>query len=273
MNPEQDEIGFGDEPDYDSRPPDAKEAQAVDDVRAYIETNRDRVFCSRQIEVYFEATYFHWITHRALRLLAEEGTIKLEQRRLAHGAPINVLWDRRNRYVARPVNELLRLVGAYSEPDFTAALGNTGELLVGDGFARFGFAQRGRNVREYKGLVSNTTLHNLDFIFERDGREYGVEVKNTLSYINDKELRTKIALCSRLQLIPVFVVRAMPRIWISKVASVGGFTLVLRYQLYPLSHRSLARTVRETLGLPVDAPKALFDGTMRRFEDWHTARL
>ena len=272
MDAERHESDFDEASDYDSRPPDAKEAQAVEQVRAYFEENSERVFCSRQIEVHFEGTYFHWITHRALKLLAEEGAIKLQQRTLAHGAPINILWHRRNRYVERQAKDLIRLVESYSEPDFTAALGNTGELLVGDGFARFGFAQRGRNVREYKGRVGNT-LHNLDFILERDGREYGVEVKNTLPYINDKELRIKIALCRKLEIFPLFVVRAMPRIWIGDVAAVGGFTLVLRHQLYPLSHRALAQRVREELGLPVDAPRALFDGTMQRFEAWHTAKL
>jgi hypothetical protein len=256
----------------EGRPPDAVELEAVDALRGYFEANQERVFSQRQVEVEFEGRYFHWITQRALKVLAEEGAIVLEKRTLSHGAPINFVWHRSNRYTRRQVKEILCLVEQYSHPDFTAALGNTGELLVGDGFARFGFVQRGRNTREFGGRKWIESAHDLDFLFERDGRVYGVEVKNTLPYIQDRELDTKVRLCAHLRVIPVFVVRAMPRIWVVEVARRGGFTLVLRHQLYPLSHKRLALEVRATLGLPVDAPRALYDGTMQRFVSWHDAR-
>ena len=124
------------------RPPDHVEAQAVVELRTFFETNR-RVFSSRQVQVLFEGTYFHWITLRALKILADEGSIRLEKRTLSYGAPINFVWHRSNRYNRREINEIQRLVERYSDPEFTAALGNTGELLVSDGFGRFGFVQRG----------------------------------------------------------------------------------------------------------------------------------
>ncbi len=268
-----DYLDYADYPDEELRPPDLTEGQAVDALRDYFEANVDRVYSSRQLEVFFEDRYFHWITHRAIKLLSEEGTVRLEQRMLSYGAPINLVWHRKNRYVRRPAKEVIRLVEAYSHPDFTAALGNTGELLVSDGFGRFGFNQRGRNAQEYGGRRWTSSAHNLDFIFERDGRSYGVEVKNTLPYIHDRELGIKLEMCDHLSLIPLFVVRAMPAIWISDVSRRGGFTLVLKHQLYPLSHKTFADEVRKELGLPVDAPKALFDGTIRRFERWHLGRL
>jgi len=219
--------------------------------------------------VAFEDQYFHWITHRALKVLAGEGSVIMEQRTLAFGGPINFVWHRSNRYTRRQVAEVQALVERYSHPDFTAALGNTGELLVSDGFGRFGFLQRGRNVREFGGRRWIETDHNLDFVFERDARMYGVEVKNTLPYIRDDELEVKVRLCEFLGVVPVFVVRVMPRIWIQDVARRGGFTLVLKYQLYPVSHKALAAEVRGRLGLPVDAPRALYDGTIQRFVNWH----
>lgn len=261
------------EPEEDDREPDPVEKDAVDSLRAFFDVNRDRVFCSRHIEVAFEDRFFHWITHRVLKILASEGSIILEQRRLSYGAPINVVWDRRNRYTRRPIKEALALVEQYSHPDFTVALGNTGELLVSDGFGRFGFAQKGRHVREFGRKRWIKTEHNLDFVFERDGRAYGLEVKNTLPYIHDSELATKLEMCAFLDLIPVFVVRAMPRIWIQDVAGLGGFTLMLRFHLYPLSHKRLADKVKAELGLPVDAPRALYDGTMQRFVGWHERQV
>ncbi len=256
----------------DDRPPDLVEGKAVDELRAFFEVNR-QAFSSRQVEVAFEGKYFHWITHRALKILAEEGTIRLEQDTLSYGAPINFVWHRSNRYNRREIKEIKRLVERYSHQEFTAALGNTGELLVSDGFSRFGFLQRGRETRVNGDRRWTKTEHNLDFLFERDGRVYGIEVKNTLPYINDKEFRIKLAICNHLQIFPVFVVRAMPRVWVQDVVKRGGFALVLRYQLYPLSHKSFADEVRTRLGLPVDAPRALYDGTMQRFVSWHERQL
>lgn len=211
-----------DEFEEDIRPPDPVEGEAVEELRAFFEANRE-VFSSRQIQVLFEKKYFHWITLRALKILADEGTIRSEQRNLSYGAPIGFVWHKTNRYNRREIKEILSLVERYSDHEFTAALGNTGELLVSDGFGRFGFVQRGREAKSFQGREWTRTEHNLDFLFERDGRVYGVEVKNTLPYIDDKELRIKLEICDHLQVRPLFVVRAMPRIWIQEVVRQGGF--------------------------------------------------
>ena len=72
---------------------------------------------------------------------------------------------------------------------------------------------------------------------------------------------------------PVFVVRMLPKVWIKEIVESGGFALILKHQLYPWSHRDLARRIRQELHLPVDAPRALEDGTMERFSRWHRERL
>ncbi|MFL5381912.1 MAG: hypothetical protein ACJ8GN_05300 [Longimicrobiaceae bacterium] len=264
---------YGDYPEFTYRGSDPYEEQAVDALRAHFEANRERVFSSRQIEVQFEARYFHWITHRALKVLEAGRIIEIEQRKLSYGAPVNLVWHRSNRYTRRQVKEVVDLIEKYSHPDFTAALGNTGELLVSDGFARFGFVQRGRNTREFGEKRWTRSAHNLDFIVERDGRVYGIEVKNTLPYIDDREFFAKLELCEFLGILPLFVVRAMPAIWTQEVVRRRGFVLQLKYHLYPLSHKSLADRVREVLGIPADAPRALYDGTMQRFVSWHERQL
>jgi len=264
---------YEDYPDDDQRGPDRYEEKAVEALRAHFESNREHVYSSRQIEIQYEGRFFHWITHRALKILEAERLIEIEQRTLSYGAPVNLVWHRSNRYTRRQVKEVLELIEQYSHPNFTAALGNTGELLVSDGFARFGFVQRGRNARQFEGKRWTRSDHNLDFIVERDARAYGIEVKNTLPYIGDKELFVKLELCEFLGILPLFVVRAMPAIWTSEVVRRGGFVLQLRYHLYPLSHKSLADRVKDTLGIPADAPRALYDGTMQRFVSWHERQL
>jgi hypothetical protein len=87
--------------------------------------------------------------------------------------------------------------------------------------------------------------------------------------MNYDELQTKLELCDTLGIRPVFAVRMLPKSWVNEVVRAGGFALIMKYQLYPWTHRELARRVREGLGLPVDAPRALADGTVGRFLSWH----
>ena len=201
----------------EERPPDLREAAAREEIIAFFEENRDGVFSSRQVEVHFEARFFHWITHRVLNDLKAGGQLGGEATSLEGGVPLNVFWHKSNRYTRRKLRTLVDVIQRYSDPTFTAALGNTGELLVSDGFGRFEFVQRGRNTREFEGRRWEESEHDLDFIFARDERVYGVEVKNTLPYINDREMRLKVRLCAHLGITPLFVVRAMPAIWIGEI--------------------------------------------------------
>lgn len=82
-------------------------------------------------------------------------------------------------------------------------------------------------------------------------------------------MKAKVALCRYLGLRPLMVARMLPKAWIKEVIDAGGFALIMKWQLYPYTHKELARRVKADLGLPVDAPKALEDGTMARFAKWH----
>lgn len=144
--------------------------------------------------------------------------------------------------------------------------------MVHAGFSRCRFLLIGEEVNKLDG-ISGQTGHDLDFVFERDGIRYGVEVKNTLGYPDHDELLLKTELALHLGLRPVFVVRMIPKSWIYEVVQKGGFVLILKYQLYPWTERDVADRVREKLGLPVDAPKKLFPQTMQRFVDWHESGL
>lgn len=255
--------------DEDERPSDPSQERAVEELRAFFEESRDRVFFSRQVEVLHEREYFHWISNRAVRTLKELGVIAGERREIANGGSIHLLWHRSLRYYRRPAARLVKLVEAYADPNIGAALGLQGEALVLEGFAREQFLLHGRNTRTHEGRTGAEGRYDLDFIFSRDGRAYGVEVKNTLGYMEHGELRAKLGLCAELGIRPVIAARMLPKSWIKEIVDAGGFALVLGHQLYPWSHRDLAQTVKHELGLPVDAPRALEDGTMQRFVRWH----
>ena len=118
-----------------------------------------------------------------------------------------------------------------------------------------------------KGRVWKESNHNLDFIFEKDGIAYGIEVKNTLGYLDIEEFAIKVRLALYLGVRPLFAVRALPATWIGVLAKVGGYAMVMGYQFYPWTHKELAIEIRERLLLPVDTPKKIEQGTMERFEN------
>jgi hypothetical protein len=251
---------------------DETEVAARDHLRTVFNANRERVFFSRQIEVQNEDDYFHWITNRAIHDLEGEGTIRSEWRPLRTGTSIKLVWHKGYRFYKRSAKQLVALVEEYSDPNIGGSLGLHGETMVLEGFARTQFMMISRDANEYRGKKWPESKHNLDFIFERDGRAYGLEVKNTLGYMEREEFLLKIRLCKHLGITPVFVCRFLPKTWIFELKELGGFSLILKYQLYPWTHKGLAKRIKEELGLPVDAPRFLYEGTMNRFLKWHNSR-
>jgi hypothetical protein len=245
---------------------DPRQRNALSELREFFEAHQGGVFFSRQLAVQ-EERYFHWITNRALRELKAQGAIGGESRRLSSGSPINLLWHRRNRYYRRKAAQLLGVVEQYADPNIGAAVGLHREMMVLEAFARCEFVMRGRNVRQSGQRVWTETEHNLDFIFERDGKSYGVEVKNTLPYMKYDEFQLKLRMCHFLGLNPIFAVRMMPKTWIFELSTAGGYAMISKYQLYPWTHKALARRVAVELGLPVDAPRAIFETTTNRLLD------
>ena len=248
---------------------DPKQEEARDYLKDFFEENKEEVFFSRQIEVQNEARFFHWITNRALNELRSEGVIVGEERRLSWGGMITLYWHKSYRYYKRKAMEVVNLVEEYSRPEISGSMGRHGELMVLDAFARFEFLQVGRETNKYSGRKWERTNHNLDFIFRKDGIEYGVEVKNTLGYMDYEEFKIKREICLFLNLRPIFVVRMMPKSWMKELIDDGGYGMILRFQLYPWTHRELARRVSSRFKLPVDAPRQIEDGTMIRFLKWH----
>ena len=239
----------------------------------FFDERRQQVFFSRQIEVLYEDTYFHWITNRALRNLIETGNLQTEQRRLASGSTVKLMWHRSYRYYKRSAADVVKLVEAYADPDIGAELGLHGERMVLEGFAEAQFIMRGRNTNIFQEKMWTESRHDLDFIFEKDGITYGVEVKNTLRYMDYEEFQIKIRLCQQLGIKLLFVVRMIPRTWVRELVQTGGFALILKYQLYPSAYKPLARQVSQELQLPVDAPRKLAEGTMQRFLQWHAKNV
>ena len=173
----------------DDQPVDIYEKDAREQLRPFFEQHRDRVFFSRQLEVQNEDRYFHWVTNRAIRDLEGEGLIKSEVRKLPRAGTIKLLWHRSYRYYKREATKLIALVDEYANPNISEFIGLQGEIMVLDAFARYQFVTQGREMNSFGSEIWKETEHDLDFIFERDGIPYGVEVKNTLGYMDYEEFQ------------------------------------------------------------------------------------
>lgn len=200
--------------------------------------------------------------------MVDEGRIHTETRQLSTGSEIKLLWHRRYRFYKRSADEVFKLVDWYTTAATDGALGMQDEHLVLAAFARQKFLLVAEESRAYGPNTWEETNHDLDFIFERDGIAYGVEVKNTLGYLDITEFLTKIRLSRHIGVKPVFAVRALPRTWAYALVQAGGYAMIMGFQFYPWTHKHVADKIRDTLGLPVDTPKRIEQGTMQRFENW-----
>jgi len=207
-----------------------------------------------------------------LNELVRERQIEFTEAKLARHVA-HFYWPRRHRYARRQIRATLSLIGEFSDPVFTRALGQHGELLADAGFAHTGFRIRQRKVRAVGEKHWTKSNHDLDRVVERDGVLYGVEIKNQLGYIDQTEFQTKLEMCEFFEIRPMFIARMMPRNYISQTASAGGFSLLMKNQHYPLMSHDLARRVKATLNLPVFCIAELPDTTLKRFENWHEKQL
>jgi hypothetical protein len=62
--------------------------------------------------------------------------------------------------------------------------------------------------------------------------------------------------------------RYSPKAYNFLIIKGGGFALLFETQIYELGQEDLVRRVRETLGLPVDCPRAIPEGIIDRFDKW-----
>jgi len=252
--------------------PDTEEDKARARLLAHFIDNQERVFYSRQLEVLFEREFFHWVTNRALRRLISEGHVLSEPRLLDIGSTIKLVWYKSYRFYKRAATDVFDLVNRYASSATDGTLGMQGEHLVLAAFARRRFLLEAEEANEYNGVKWTQTGHDLDFIFSKDGVGYGIEVKNTLGYLDVSEFVAKIRLARHIGVRPVFAVRALPKTWIDALVRAGGIAMIMGFQFYPWTHKSLADTIRESLQLPVDTPKKIESGTMDRFERLLTPR-
>lgn len=210
--------------------------------------NPDVPYHRKQIEVVFEANikYTHYRTNNRIDDLIREGFLRLVETDTANFVIRNDV-----RYYKANLKKRIRLIKRYSYPHTVRGVGKWGEYLSKIMFILNNFEIVGRNTNEYKGKKWVKTNENLDFILERDGVSYGVEVKNTLRYIEYDEFTNKLEMCKFLGLIPMWVLRIAPEVQFNVMKANDGIILVFKSQIYPFGQEGLTRDMWNLMRLPV----------------------
>jgi hypothetical protein len=240
--------------------------------RLYSE-NPTEIAYLKQLQVWLEKSYFHWVTGFAVRDLLAEGFLSgdlqpVGSRRLGKFV-LKFIYKKGNRYRARAKKAIGKIVAWYSEPEVARAAGIQAQSLFLTALLKRGFSFEGENTNEFAGKKWVETEHDLDFIVSRDGVTYGFEVKNRLEYIGREELILKLRLCEFLEIKPVFIMRGSPKTYNNLVIEEGGYAWIFETQIYPPGLEELVKKMREVLRLPVVCSHSIPDGMVTRFENWH----
>ncbi len=265
-----DEFSEASEDYFDPRTPDHYFLDAQKEIRALYEEDKDRVFYIRQVQVKFEKKYFHWVTNNAINGLHKIGFLKDVRIPKDRGTSTRFFIHKTNRYPQRTINRIEKIIEEYSQDHITRSCGHRAEDLFCKALARRGFMPVDEKVKKFNGKQWEKTGHDLDFVFKRDGVEYGCEIKNTLGYIEKEELGIKLEMCNFFGIKPLFIMRYSPKTYNNLINDNGGFALIFETQIYELSQEILVKKIRDVLGLPVICSKAIPASIIDRFENWHS---
>lgn len=109
----------------------------------------------------------------------------------------------------------------------------------------------GRKTKEYQNIIWTKTANDLDFIIQKDGVVYGVEVKNWFSYVDDDLYDIKLEICRHFGIRPLFMVRMASYQQIEKTQSRNGRILIFKSKIFPPGNDELVKNIWNKMRLPV----------------------
>ena len=263
---------FGEEEWYEEWPRDVKVDEAKEELTKFFNEKAEEVFYLKQLEVFFEKQFYHWIIGKAVKELIGDGLLGREEVPLLRGSRVKFVFNKRLRYYRRQINKYIEVIREYSNPEIAIACGRQAEVLFFNALGGRGFVSGGENINKYRGKKWTKTDHNLDYIMERDNVAYGCEVKNRWDYIDKEELDVKLEMCDFLGIKPLFIMRYSPKNYNWQIIQKGGYAMIFETQIYPFGQQNLVKRIREVLSLPVDCPRAIPEGIIDRFMKWHNRK-
>jgi hypothetical protein len=246
-----------------------------------------RVATDRELKVRLEREFFPWVVGRALGSLVDDEKVSkvgYPGRRAIRRSEVEAFYTLAG-VDYESIRELVKIKKEVSEGIVNvltgvSPAGDHAEDLFEDAFSKLNFKLRARNVSEYSGRravsVPGKEPPNLDFLLERDGVVYGVDVKNWIRYEWDyRELVLgKVRVAKQLGVVPFMLVRyADEDILYNEVIQRGGLAYRYGDLLLPSVYSSLADSAKTVLGYPVLAVESLPDYKVQWMEKLHLRHI
>jgi len=160
---------------------------------------------------------------------------------------------RRKAVLSAFVSNMSRVAGFHAQEIWKAA------------FLNLGYELRSRqDVREFEGRVASVN-NTIDFIVEKNGVRFGVEVKNDLEY--PKDLDKKFQVSVELGVIPVFVVRQVTPTCYKNIRNAGGLVKIYETSIYAAAYSDVVNECIEELGYPLIALDGITRKTKQHLEN------
>lgn len=215
---------------------------------------KDSVFYKRQIQVTFEDTCPHDVTGKAVNELIESNFLKSQPIPFGTNMHAVFVWRRQGegqRYKATAIKEQARIISKFSEDEINDGAGKYAEVLFQHLFKTNQFKIVGRDTNSYKGRVWSKSDKNLDFIIEKDGVSYGVEIKNTFDYMPQDEFEEKLDMCNFLGILPLFPLRCPSDQQFTMMQDTDGLALKFKTRIFPPGNQKLVTEIWNHFRLPV----------------------
>lgn len=219
-------------------------------------SRRKMPFHHSQLKVLFETQFFHITTFQAIHRLLNDATLDTKQFKAGANNvdfvfPSYLLKSTKTKHTLfAHMESKAKTISLYDKPDISKDLADHFEALVKSELRANNLVIVDTHSNEYKGRKWEYSKANLDFIAEHtDGRAFGVQAKNELKGIEKNELEEQLAICSYLDLQPIFIVRYMPFSFVPLIRQNQGFLIVIGNQLWPLGYRELCQNIKTKMSI------------------------
>ncbi|GAI31538.1 unnamed protein product, partial [marine sediment metagenome] len=238
-----------------------------------ISCGKDSVFYKKQIQVIFEDEYPHDVTGKAVNELIEGKFLKAEPRAFGRNMHVIFVYRHNVRYTAMAIKMKTKILERFSADEVNDGVGKYAEILFGHMFKINQFKIIDRNINTFRGKVWTKSDKDLDFIIEKDGISYGVEIKNRFDYMKQDEFEEKLEMCQFLGLLPVFPIRCPSEQQYAQMKDCDGLALKFKTRIFPPGFQGLVTDIWNNFRLPVNIWEEIRPPVEAVFLNYHHRNL
>ena len=236
--------------------------------------NKNSVFYKKQSQVIFEDKYPHDVTGKAINELITDGFLQKNPVEYGNNMHTIFIYNRRNiRYTAMAIKKKTKIMERFSDDEVNDGAGKYAEYLFLHMFNKHQFNILERHTNAFEGKTWTKSSRNLDFIIQKDGINYGVEVKNRFDYMEQDEFEEKLELCQYLGLLPMFPIRCPSDQQYAQMQTCNGLALKFKTRIFPPGFQNLVTDIWNNFRLPVNIWEEIKTPVENIFLNYHLQNI